>query len=244
MRMRNMRQLLAAGLFFSLAAAEADKVQFVGQWQCHLSYMGSIVSENRVSFESSGIVIIGDQRFNYSVPTPGILRLQNQSGVSDYEFEIANRNLTLRYQDGSSFNCSRTDAMGDFTGGRKESAGGDLNQFAEPGKDWQLQGSYCNWSGSSSSYSSTSSSSTRRINFDGQGHWSFGSESSFSGAAGQAYGAQNNLERGRYRLMGNQIYYSSASGEQGIAEVNMRQSNGHITEIMVDGNLYATQLCE
>ncbi|OQY06192.1 MAG: hypothetical protein B6I22_06030 [Desulfobacteraceae bacterium 4572_123] len=247
-----MKNIFGAVLFFFIsagivAAGPADGTKFIGQWQCRMSYMGSDGPANDVSFDSSGTAVLGGRRFSYTVLAPNILRLQGQAGISDYRYEFSGDNLTLSYQDGSVFHCSRSGGMGGggVLGGRVGQSGGNSAQTSGgAGNEWQLQGTLCNWSGSSSSYSSSSYSSTRRISFDGRGHWTFGSESSFSGTAGMAYGGQGGQESGTYRVAGNQIYYTTATGEQGVAQVHMRQDNGRITEIMVDGALYATGLCD
>lgn len=86
---------------------------------------------------------------------------------------------------------------------------------------------------------------TEWIRFDGRGNWAYGSEASFSGTEGLFYSGNQGAEMtGRYRIQGNQIYYQSNSGEQGVAQVHFRQPDGRITEIMVDGKLFATSLCD
>ena len=109
--------------------------------------------------------------------------------------------------------------------------------------NWRLQGNFCSYSGSSSSYSGTSYSSTSKIYFDGQGQWSMSSESSFSGTVGAYYNNQGSDESGRYVVNGNQIFYQTNTGEQGIAYVHNKSGDGRITEIKVDGTLYAPALC-
>jgi hypothetical protein len=225
-------------------AAPQDQARFLGQWQCQMSYMGSTGPASPVSFDQSGTAVLANQRFSYVLLSPNILRLQDQRGNSDYQYTFSGNNLTLTYQDGSTFFCTRGG------GGGALGSRGNQNSMPQPqaqqssGNEWQLQGTLCNWSGSSSSYGSSSYSSTRMISFDGRGHWNFGSESSFSGSAGMAYGGQGNENSGTYRIQGNQIYYSTSSGERGVAQVYFRQDNGRITEIKVDGAVYATSLCD
>jgi hypothetical protein len=70
-----------------------------------------------------------------------------------------------------------------------------------------------------------------------------GSESSFSGDAGSAYSGGGVDNSGSYRVNGRQIVYTTNSGEQGIATVNMQQNDGHITEIYLGQDLYSPSLC-
>ena len=113
-------------------------------------------------------------------------------------------------------------------------------QNMNSGQNWQLQGSYCTWSGSS--YGSSSYSHTKYINFDGNGRWTFGESSSYSGSGGM-YAGQGSDNSGTYQVKGDIIYYTTDSGERGSAQVYVRQNSGMITEIKVDGQLYAKSLC-
>lgn len=203
------------------------------------------MSQIQVAFDSSGSANIDGQVFKYTVAPPNVLNLQDQFGSQDsYQYQFTQNNLTLTYSDGSSFVCQKN------KGGPLNRASGSTGSvtMATPaqggGNEWQLQGSFCNWSGSSSSYSGSSYSSTRRVNYDGRGRWSFGAESSFSNNAGFGYGGGGTDNSGSYRIQGNAIYYTTDAGEQGVAQVNMQQNDGRITEIKIDGALYAPQLCD
>ena len=75
--------------------------------------------------------------------------------------------------------------------------------------------------------------------------FSYGSEASFSGEAGMAYsGDQSPGNRGTYSVQGNRIHLRFSDGSSALATVHMRQNNGAITEVMYEGTLYATGLCE
>lgn len=107
---------------------------------------------------------------------------------------------------------------------------------------WQLNGTFCHYSGSSSYGSSYSH--TEMITFNGQGRWTMGSQSTFSSNAGSGYSGNGNAGTGLYLIEGNKVLYQTAEGEQGAAQVNMQQSDGRITEIYVDGELYSPSLCD
>lgn len=217
---------------------QATPPDLAGEWQCRMSYFGMTGDPAAIEFTADGSALVNSQPFSYVLLPGNVLRLSDAGGASDYLYEIAGDRLQLRYADGSSFECVRS-------GGERPSPSTSRNPAPgqASGSEWQLQGSYCHWSGSSSSYSGSSYSSTRRLTFDGQGRWSHGSESSFSGSAGSAYGSGGG-EGGSYRVQGERILYATDAGEQGVATVNMRQDDGRITEIMLDGELYAKSLCE
>jgi len=129
-------------------------------------------------------------------------------------------------------------------GANRGIAGASPNQTA-PGlpanRPELLQGKYCNWSGSSGSGGSFSS--TRWAKFDGRGHFIYGSGSSYSGNGGSMYndGADGG---GTYEVRGNRIILHYRDGSSDLASVYNRAANGMITEVMYDGALYATALCE
>jgi hypothetical protein len=118
-------------------------------------------------------------------------------------------------------------------------------QPAGSGQEYLLQGNLCSWSGSSSGYGNSSYSSSTRVYFDGQGNFSYSSESSFSGDAGMAYGGNQGAGNGgTYRVMGNQVHLQFNDGTTGVAQINMQQDDGRITELMYEGTLYGAGLCE
>ena len=49
---------------------------------------------------------------------------------------------------------------------------------------------------------------------------------------------------GTYRVTGDVIHFTFRDGSTGTAKVNMRQNDGRITELMFNGQLYATGLCQ
>ncbi|HMX43934.1 MAG TPA: hypothetical protein PKB12_09480 [Elusimicrobiota bacterium] len=114
------------------------------------------------------------------------------------------------------------------------------------GQEYLVQGSFCSYSGSSN-YSGSYSSS-RKAFFDGRGRFATGGESSFNTTlydGGTAGGASSNAgPGGRYRVQGNKVFLTLSDGTTGVATVNMRQSDGSVSELMYEGTLYAKGLCE
>ena len=111
------------------------------------------------------------------------------------------------------------------------------------GAQHQLSGLLCSYSGSSNYFAGTSFASSTRIMFDGKGRFRSKSESSFSAPEGQVYGG-GGKEGGYYRVVGRRIFFVFDDGSGGIARVRMRQPDGGITEVMYEGTLFATQLCD
>lgn len=104
-----------------------------------------------------------------------------------------------------------------------------------------LKGSFCSWSGSSSS--SGSYSTSKWAKFDGVGRFIYGSSSSYSGNQGSAYNGSPK-HGGAYEVRGKYIYLRYNDGGCDVAKVYNRASNGMITEVMFEGTLYAAALCD
>ena len=104
-----------------------------------------------------------------------------------------------------------------------------------------LQGTFCTWSGSSSS--SGSYSTSRWAKFDGIGRFFYGSSSSYSSTQGNMYnGSPENA--GVYEVRGKHIYLRYDEGGCDVANIYNRAANGVITEVMFEGTIYASVLCE
>ncbi|MCD6293098.1 MAG: hypothetical protein J7M09_06585 [Deltaproteobacteria bacterium] len=104
-----------------------------------------------------------------------------------------------------------------------------------------LKGTFCSWSGSSSSSGSYSSSKWAR--FDGIGRFLYGSSTSYSGTAGSLHNGSRD-SGGDYEVRGDYIYLRYDDGGCDVATVHFRTSNGVITEVMFEGSVYAAALCE
>lgn len=221
----------------------AKKSAIVGSYNCTMSLMGWPVNQGIITFDTSGKVNISGNEFEYVLNGKNNLRLRDISGSYNYEYSIDGDKLVMNYSDGTVFTCQK---QNNIAPGRSvpqipnsepnRSAGGEYSSQS----NWQLQGSFCTWSGSSGGGSSYSSS--KNITFDGRGAWQMSSSSAYSGG-GLAY-QSGPVDSGSYRVQGQIIYYTTSSGEQGTAKVNIQQRDGRITEIYIGGELYSTSLCQ
>ncbi len=221
----------------------------VGNWTCQVSNSGRMLGTGNIVFDASGVALIGQRRFSYKV-VGNVIRIIDQTGASDYTYQLSGNTLVMQYSDGTVFNCTRGSAGMAPPGQMYGSPGmqGPAGMGARPsGNEWQLSGYFCSVGGASSYSTEGYSDFSHRewIQFDGRGNWAYGSEGSYTGPEGGFYsGSQGAEMTGIYRIQGNQILYQTSTGEQGVATVHMRQPDGRITEIMVDGKLFATSLCD
>jgi len=170
----------------------------------------------------------------------GIIQAMGDYGWIDYPYSLSQGSLTITFPDGSQIPFTKTSSIPANQQNMNQEV---VNQQNTGGSStWQLKGSLCSWSGSSSS--SSSYSRTQKLVFDGQGNFKFGSESSFSSGAGMAYGDNPNVKSGRYSVGDRTVTLSYQNGDVFEFKINMRQNSGMITELMYNGTLYASGLCE
>ena len=107
----------------------------------------------------------------------------------------------------------------------------------------RLYGSFCSYS--SSGYGGSSSySTTQKVTFDGQGHYSYGSESSYSGG-GDGYSGGDGGYSGTYVVKNNRVVILTATdGSQYQVEIYFVQQSGEITELKYNGTVYGKSLCD
>lgn len=203
----------------------------LGRW-VYQDPSGQMVLE----FQSANTLIFNGEAAQYTL-APGVIRVSDGYVSVDYPYTLQGNSLNISFPEGYQLQFTRV-------GGAPQQAPGMAPQTTQGGgQEYLLQGTLCRWSGSSTS--SSSYSSTTRVYFDGQGNFSYTSESSFSGDPGLAYGQnQDPANRGTYRVVGNQVQLVFGDGSRGVATVHMRQNDGRITELMYEGDLYATGLCE
>lgn len=189
------------------------------------------ITDNQLSFNGETI--------SYQLKE-GIIQAMGDYGWIDYPYTISQNNLTVTFPDGTQIPFSRAGSAS--VNQQNENQLATTGQPPAAGAVWQLRGALCSWSGSSNDYSSYSR--TQKIVFDGQGNFQFGTESSFSGDAGMAYSGNPNVQTGTYSIGDRTVTLRFQDGNVYEVGINMRQDNGMITELMYNGTLYATGLCQ
>lgn len=223
-----MRKSLLVLICCAVAPAWASPQGLLGKWQCQ--------GEEGVStldfLDGTHLVYDGEAN-DYRVQGTSIM-IAGMFGEEAYRYKLSGKKLAVTFPDGERISCVRA---GKGARTPAAAAGGSGGNAA-------LRGKLCRWSGSSSSYSGTSYSSTASIEFDGQGNAMYGgSESSFSSNEGLAYGGGGGT-RGVYQVRGDDVRIQLEDGTDITARINMRQNDGRITELMTNGKLWATGLCE
>jgi hypothetical protein len=240
----------SAGLSFALLK---------GTWRAQGPY-GPIT----MVFQSPEKLILADEPLGYSV-VPGALRVVEDGEAVNYGCSLRGESLLLSMPEGGQLEFRKVSDSTSHSTGRDLQAGqgagngspGHPNQgyqgrgypgygagaqdHGASGNEWQLQGRFCTYGGSSGGGSSYSR--TGWAEFDGHGNFRYGSESSFSSGAGMAYGGSPGGS-GQYRVQGNTVLLIYPDGSQEQAAVHVRQNDGRITEVRYGSDLYSPALCE
>jgi len=230
---------VVVSLFFLSCFLNAQNSEFEklkGSWVCVTQY-GNV----NLSFNSDSQLAFDGEVAGYSL-AGNVINVHNEYGDIAYPYRFQEEYLIVDFPEGYSmlFNKVNQNNQNNQVQSQNESTTGS-------GGANNLYGRLCYWSGSSNYYSSddySSYSSTEWVYFDGQGNFSYGSESSFSNNAGLGYGDNSNPSQlGTYNIQGNQVILRFNDGSVVNLNINMRQDNGQITELMYGKKLYATSLC-
>jgi hypothetical protein len=212
------------------ACAADDATSLLGAWQCQ-SADGPVSLE----FQRGGRFVFDGEPGRYTLQQ-GTILVEEDFGPVPYGYALQGDRLTVQFPDGGSLRCTRAAA-----GGQRPSPAAPPASAAAGGENALLRGRLCNWGGSSDSTSGYSRITS--MVFDGAGNVVYSSEATFSSGAGGYYG-QSGGTPGHYHVMGDTVQIRLEDGSSTTAHVHMRQNDGRITELMINGKLWAGALCE
>lgn len=222
--------LIMAAVYMLPGLLYADAGRLKGAWQCSDGYG----NRTFLKFLDKRVLEYDGERMNYRATNDAIL-IQNDYGMEDvYRYGFKKKTLTILFPDTTQINCTQVVQNSKKSKKASSSAGGAF-----------IIGPLCSWSGSSSSYSGSSYSNSRRIYFDANGNFSINSETSFSSNAGNYYNQGGNPDSsGTYTIEGNTVLFLLNNGSSIRMNINIKQNSGEITELMYGKILYAKSLCE
>jgi len=208
-----------------------QNTQLYGNWQAS---NGTIMSFQQNS------VSVGADSYSYQVSGTN-LTMYNGNGESlAYTYQIQGNQLYLNLPGSGTYTLTKTtnNQTTQPIGNRNQGT----NQVAGVGAE-RLYGSLCSYS--SSGYSGSSSySTTKRISFDGRGHYQYGSSSSYSGN-GDGYSGGDGGYSGTYKVVGNEgVILTASDGSVYKVALESWKGSGEITGLKYDGVIYAKALCD
>jgi hypothetical protein len=234
-----MKTLNYSLVFLTILAIQVTPSFLFGQGGLTGTWLfSSYEGEMKMQIDANTLSIDGES-YSYKLQD-NLIMMDEGYAITSYAFLLEGDQLALQFPDGTWILFTRV--SGTTPAGHAVQQPAMQKQPSGQGLVWQLNGALCSWSGSSNDYSSYSR--TRKLVFDGQGNFQFGSEASFSSDAGLAYSGDPNVERGTYSVNETTVTLYYPSGEKYVFEINIRQDNGMITELIYGETLYATSLCE
>jgi hypothetical protein len=205
------------------AAATGDGL--MGRWACQTGQ-----GTAQLAFVSDRELVFNGERTAYQV-SGATIQVQGDWGPVIYQYTLDGDELGVTGPDGSAMRCQRQ-------------AGGAATGAPAGGMEALLQGPRCSYSSSAGGGYST----LYKLYFDGQGRFTSGTESSYSGDPGSAYGLSNDPNAGMYRIsgtsIGDEIQLRFPDGSTGVATVELLDDGGRIRALKLNGRLYAPELCE
>ena len=227
--------LVVLVLFVSASLSAKGKADLLGTW--YNNEQGF-----KAELKADGSALVNGDAGAWSVEGSNLVYVGN-SGAMVYSYALKGKTLTLHSSDGATLVYTRspkTTAKGKAAkGGAKGATGSNDNRL--------LRGMLCSYAGGSTM------SHSDRISFDGRGHFGTGSESVYSASSNDQYGNEswrgggaNNSSGngGTYQVRGDVVVLTAADGSSAEVKINMRQSDGRITELMYGKKLFAAGLCE
>ena len=217
-------------MLFSITIA-AQKNAVLGKWQAS---NGTIMN-----FTGNKVSVAGDT-YTYEIEGAYLSMYNQQGDVLTYTYQVKGNQLYLYLQGAGTYILKRVGSATTTSTSRRNTY--NTNRTSSAGAE-RLYGSFCSYS--SSGYSGSSSySTTRRVTFDGRGHYTYGSQSSYSGN-GDGYNGGNGGYSGTYRVVGNKgVILTASDGSQYRVAIYFVQDSGEITELKYDGAVYAKSLCD
>jgi len=217
-------------MLFSITIT-AQRNAVLGKWQAS---NGTIMN-----FSGNKVSVAGDT-YTYEIEGSYLSMYNQQGDVLTYTYQVKGNQLYLYLQGVGTYVLKRVGRGGAVSTSRRNTY--NTNRTSSAGAE-RLYGSFCSYS--SSGYSGSSSySTTTRVTFDGRGHYTYGSESSYSGGGDGYYGGGGE-SGGTYEVVGNKgVILRANDGSVYKVAIHYMLNNGEITELQYDGVLYAKALCD
>jgi len=221
-------------LLMAFGTATAQKSKLYGNWQAS---NGTITS-----FSKTRMTLAGSS-YRYTVRGNIITVYDQSNNTMQYKYKVKANQLYLYAEGYGTYILTKTSGGAQKAGYSTQSRDYGNSGQGNSAANARLYGSFCSYS--SSGYSGSSSySTTQRVTFDGRGHYTYGSQSSYSGGGNGYYGGDGGYS-GTYRVVGNKgVILTASDGSQYRVAIYFVQDSGEITELKYDGAVYAKSLCD
>ena len=183
-----------------------------------------------LEFISKNHLIYDGENLEYRVNKNVIEIPDPYFGYVAYPYRFKNKKLLITFPEGYTLSFVKVKKTSKK---ERQTAQGGASQ------NYLLQGRLCSYS---SSYNGGYSHSDM-LYFDGRGNYSTRAQTYSSGSSG-AYVNENDGSSGRYRVEGGVLYVQTDDGRSFQGKIIEQKSDGRITGIDVNGNVFAAGLCD
>jgi len=224
--MKSLQIILSFVFFLGLGTTQAQKSKLYGSWQ---ATNGSITS-----FDRQYMTVAGSP-YRYTVKGNIITVYDDMNNTMQYKYQVKGKKLYLYVEGVGTYVLTKTGSAQN-TGYTKRSG----NRGGNTSANARLYGSFCSYSSSYNGGYST----TKKVTFDGRGHYTYGSESAYS-QGGDGYSGGDGGYSGTYKVVGNKgVILTASDGSQYRVAIYYVQNSGEITELKYDGVVYGKSLCD
>ncbi len=233
--MKTIQLVVSLIVIFTFESVTAQKSKLYGNWQ---SANGTITS-----FTNQAMTVAGSP-YRYTVQGNQITVYDANNNTMIYKYQVNGSQLYLYVEGAGTYILNKVQGNQQNTGYGGQGYGNQpTTNRGNTAANGRLYGTFCSYS--SSGYSGSSSySSSERVSFDGRGHYTYGSESSYSGG-GDGYSGGDGGYTGTYKVVGNKgVVLTASDGSEYRVAIYFVQDSGEITELKYDGTVYAKSLCD
>ena len=212
-------------MFILLIVISLDAKSLTGKW-----IASSDSQKISLEFLSKSHLNYDGDVLAYQIVGSNIRVVDEYNGYVDYPYKIKNKSLYITFPEGYTLVFKKLQNSKDNRT-RSSTHGSDT---------YLLSGRLCSYS---SSYNGGYSHSNI-LYFDGKGRYSTSEQSYSSGSSGTYLNNTQSDGSGTYSVDGINIYVHVNGGKGFNGTVTQRSSNGAITGIDINGNIFATGLCD
>jgi len=230
-----MKQFVFSFIFILLTVnMQAQKKKLYGSWKA---------SNGTITTFTDQTMTMAGTTYYYMVQGKYIMVYNDYGQSMQYKYQIKGKKLYLYVEGVGTYVLSKVKTNQQTAYGNQGYGNQGYGNQGNTADNARLYGSFCSYS--SSGYSGSSSySTTQTVTFDGRGHYTYGSQSSYSGGGDGYYGG-NGGYTGTYRVVGNQgVILTASDGSVYKVAIHFVQNSGEITELKYDGVVYGKSLCD
>jgi hypothetical protein len=226
----------SANIFASEIVQEDPSTALLGGWQCQ-SDEGTI----SLVFQSSNILSFDGEQMSYTL-LPGIIRVQEMFGHTDYVYTLNINSLMIIFPEGETLNFTKASGKTPSDPGSQGAPSGGSGNDAQL-KNLLISSAWCSFSFSGSSGGSPTHGRTNssQVRFFSNGTYSMGERSvGYSeGSGGSVTGQTDSGSDGQWEIRQGKLYLSEGFGQLEPLDLRVKYNSNGYPILTADGVEYS-----